>query len=594
VQNIFKIIWVSRPHHRLFFILCAIVVAGAAMELVVPIISKSIVDEIVKKIQSPSHPITTLVELVFLSFAVSVATSAVQSVGNRTGSLFADRIKTYLTRMFYEKVLTLPQTYFDNEVSGKIVNQLNRGIVTIGEFFGTASSFILPSFLQAAFTIIVLARYSTPIAILVLILFPGYVYISKFSDDLYRRYQKQMNAIDDVMRGRITEVISNVKLVKGFNNQLEEIRYVDDSMRDINTIHAKQSNVYHSIDFGRNVGLHVILLGINIIVFQQTFRGVLTLGEMVLILQLIAQVRRPLFAMSFVVSQIQNADTGSEQFFELLGLPSTEELPGAQTHNLSNLGQHPTSHSIRFEHVSFEYDTSREVLRDVSFEFKGRETVALVGKSGAGKSTTINLIMRFYEPKRGTIYLNGEPYTHIPHSEIRRHIALVFQENELFSTTIRDNVAYGIQATDEQIWEALRLANADEFVSKLPDALNSQVGERGVKLSGGQKQRVQIARAILKNAPILILDEATSNLDAKSEREVQNALENLMKDKLVLVIAHRFSTLQHVDKIVVLDNGVIVDSGAPKELAQRPGIYADLLRYQIEGNKKLLANYELY
>jgi ABC-type multidrug transport system fused ATPase/permease subunit len=170
----------------------------------------------------------------------------------------------------------------------------------------------------------------------------------------------------------------------------------------------------------------------------------------------------------------------------------------------------------------------------------------------------------------------------------------VFQENELFSSTIRENVAYGNNATDLAISQALKEANAYDFVEKLPKGIDTEVGERGIKLSGGQKQRIQIARAILKNSPILILDEATSNLDARSEMEVQKAMENLIKGRLTIIIAHRFSTIQNVDKIIVLDQGSVVDCGTPKELSQKKGIYSDLLRYQIEGNKKLLEKFEIY
>jgi ATP-binding cassette subfamily B protein len=178
---------------------------------------------------------------------------------------------------------------------------------------------------------------------------------------------------------------------------------------------------------------------------------------------------------------------------------------------------------------------------------------------------------------------------------VRDNIALVFQENELFSSTIRENVSYGKpKATEKEIINALKLANAHDFVIKLPKGLDSEIGERGVRLSGGQKQRIQIARAILKNAPILILDEATSSLDAKSEREVQVALETLMKDRLTIIIAHRFSTIQNVDKIIVVEDGKIANYGTPQELSSQKGLYSELLRYQIEGNKKLLENFELY
>ncbi len=202
--------------------------------------------------------------------------------------------------------------------------------------------------------------------------------------------------------------------------------------------------------------------------------------------------------------------------------------------------------------------------------------------------------MKFYNPAEGTITLNGKDYSELSHKFVRNNIALVFQDNELFSSTIKENVAYGVNATDEEITNALKVANAYNFVMKLPEGINSQIGERGVRLSGGQKQRIQIARAVLKNAPILILDEATSSLDAKSESEVQEALEKLMKGKLVIIIAHRFSTIQNANKVIVLNNQGIEAIGSSQDLAKKPGVYSELLNYQIEGNKKLLKKFDIY
>jgi len=292
------------------------------------------------------------------------------------------------------------------------------------------------------------------------------------------------------------------------------------------------------------------------------------------------------------LERIQQAEAGSKEYFAVMALPSEEKL---------NLSPQPVKRiiskpSLRFENVSFRYDAdSQTVLHNLSFNILAGQTVALVGHSGAGKSTIINLILKFYQPTKGEIYLNGRPYSKLTHQFIRSHISLVFQDNELFSTTIRKNVSYGMgRVTDREIIKALKQANAFDFVMDLPGKLDAQIGERGVKLSGGQKQRIQIARAIIHNSPILILDEATSSLDSKSESAIQQALENLMKDKLTIVIAHRFSTIQSADQILVIDQGKLVGAGTPQSLAGKPGVYSELLRYQIAGNEKLLAKFGLH
>lgn len=587
MQNIFRIIKLAKPLYPTVGIIAFLIVVTSTVDLINPIVSKFIVDEIVAQVQLGTGNGQTLATLIALSFGLSILAIILTAVSERLGDHFAGKLRQFLTEKFYHKVLTLPQSYFDSAVSGKIVNQLSRGITSIQGFINTATNFILPTFLQSILTIGILAYYNLGIAIFVLILFPIYLVISYYSSKRWGKREGIKNQIEDLTRGRIQEVISNIKLVKGFTNEKREYELVSGNLQEINNIYAKQSQEFHIFDFVRNLSLNIILLGINILLFYNTFTGQLTIGELVLIIQLINQVRRPLFAMSFILEAIQQAEAGSKEFLEVLALKSTEEYSNATSEKIS-------AARIDFKNVSFQYETGNPVINDVSFSIKGPEMVALVGPSGAGKTTIINLILKFYQPTSGQILLNGKEFGSLNHSFIRQNISLVFQENELFSSTVRENVAYGMpEASDESIIEALKKANAWDFVSRLPEGLNATIGERGVKLSGGQKQRIQIARAILKNAPILILDEATSSLDAKSELEVQAALDNLFQDKLVLVIAHRFSTIQNASKIIVVNDHKIESIGTPQELAKTPGIYSDLLKYQIEGNEKLLQKFEL-
>lgn len=588
MKNILRILQISKPQHKLLFVLAGLIIITAAMELAAPIFSKQIVDEIVLHLNTNNSNLQRLAFLIAITFFANLFGIILTAISERLGDHFAGRLRKLLTEKFYNHVLQLPQSYYDSEMSGKIINQLNRGITSIQGFINAASNFIVPFFLQSIFTIIVLAMFSKPIAILIFLLFPIFMSISYYSTKKWGKEEVIKNALEDQTRGRLSEVIANIKIVKGFGNQRNEFELVSNKLTDVNKIYARQSQTFHIFDFLRNLSLHIILLVINIIVFYQAFQGTLSIGEMVLILQLILQARRPLFAMSFILTQVQMAESGSKEFFEILDLPATENF------NQKTAPEIIKNPSISFENVNFSYQDSGTVLDDISFNIKPKETVALVGPSGAGKTTIINLILKFYDPTSGKIAVNKEYYKNLSHLDIRHNISLVFQDNELFSTSIAENVGYGGVYNSEQITNALKLANAWDFVSALPKGPDSQVGERGVKLSGGQKQRIQIARAILKDAPILILDEATSNLDAKSEKEVQDGMENLMKNKLVIVIAHRFSTIQNVDKVIVLEKGKIVEMGKPGELAKKPGIYSELLRYQVEGNKKLLEGFELY
>lgn len=589
MKNILNIIKISKPLHHLVAILGVLILCTSALALVAPVLSKSIVDQIVARLQSKGGNMQDLILLIVLSFAANLLGLLLTTLSNRIGDHFAGRLRKFLTEKFYDKVLTLPQSYFDSEVSGKIINQLNRGIMTINGFLNMASNFMLPTFLQSIFIVAVLAYYNLPIAFFTFILFPVYLVLSYYSTKKWGEKEVLKNQIEDRTRGRMQEVIVNMSLVRSFTSEPREFKLLEKNMDESNAIYAKQSTTYHKFDFLRGLSLNIILFAISILVFYNTFQGLLTIGEMVLILQLFNQARMPLFAMSFILTQIQMAEAGSKEYFEILNLKSTEDYKKKYD------GKHVENPSIEFKNVSFKYETSGTVLDGVSFTLNPKEMAALVGHSGAGKSTIINLILKFYEPTKGEIILKGKSYKTLDHAFIRNNISLVFQENELFSTTVRENVAYGKpDSSEKEIINALKLANAYEFVMKLPKGLDSEVGERGVRLSGGQKQRVQIARAILKNAPILIMDEATSSLDAKSEKEVQIALENLMKNKLVIVIAHRFSTIQNANKILVVEGGKITESGTPQELANKKGLYNELLNYQVEGNKKLLEKFEIY
>lgn len=588
MKNIIAIIKLAKPLYHLIVIVGVLIVVVSLFQLATPLLSKFIVDEIVAQMDGSGGNLQRLIWLIAAAFGTSVLGVLVTALSERLGDHLTGEIRRFLTERYYHKVLTLPQSFYDSQISGKVVNQLNRGIQTIHDFINTSTNFILPNLLQIVLSLAVMFYYSVPVGFFILILFPIYVTLSNYSTKIWGKEEAKKNVLEDKVRGRISEVIGNIKLVKSFITELQEYRFVSDNLKKINRIFARQSRDFHIFDMYRNLSLQVILAIVNIVIFYSTFQGTLTIGELVLLLQLIGMTRAPLFAMSYILEQVQRAEQGSKEYFEVMDLPSVELYDAEET------VKRVDSAKIEFKNVSFKYEESDIVIKDMSFTLNPNEQVALVGHSGVGKSTIVSLILKFYDVTKGQILFNETPYSELSHKWIRNNISLVFQENELFSSTIFENVAYGMKASEEDVTRALKLANAFSFVEKLPNGIHSEIGERGVRLSGGQKQRIQIARAILKDAPILILDEATSSLDARSEKEVQVGLEKLVHNRLTLIIAHRFSTIQDVHKIIVLDKGGVVDCGTPQELAKKPGIYSDLLRYQVEGNKKLLEQYELY
>ncbi len=588
MKNIFKIFKISKPQHKWILFACILITIQAVLQQASPVTLKFVIDQLSAQIATKSGNYQTVTSLFALILVINLSVAILNSVNQRIGDFIASRLGRFLTEIFYKKIFTLPQSYFDGEISGKIVNQLNRGINSIRDFINSATNFIIPALLQTIFGVAVLSYFDPTIGLLALSVFPVYIFITAYSTKRWGKIQVEKNVYEDGVRGRIQEVINNIRLVKTYNTQKHEWEYVSTNFGTINKLYDKQSNGYHILNFVREFGLEVVLVVILYLIFNRTFYGNLTLGEMILIIQLLNQLRWPLFAMSFILEQVQRAEADSKTFFELLSLESTEKYEDSK---LSALSKKP---EVAFKNVSFSYQDGGEVLRNLNIKFKSNETVALVGHSGAGKTTLINLILKLYEPAKGDLLLSGKKYSTYSHAWIRSHMALVFQDTELFSSNIRENVAYGLEnKSDAEINSALRQANAWDFVEKFKNGLDEQIGERGVKLSGGQKQRIQIARAILQDKPILILDEATSSLDSKSESLVQEALEKLFKNRLTIIIAHRFSTIQNADRIIVLDNGTIVGDDTPQKLAKKKGLYQELLQYQIAGNKKLLSKYEL-
>ncbi len=525
-------------------------------------------------------------------FVTDLLSNFFSNISGFVGDRMAFKLNKILGERYFEHLLTLPQQYFDTELSGKIIARLDRSVQQISDFMNMLSNSFLQFLFTTVFTLAVVANYSWQVALMLASLYPIYVWMTTRSSGKWLQYQSGINEQKDIAAGRFAEVIGQIKVTKSFIQESRELNIFKTHQQKMVDIERPQSILWHTNDVKRRLVLNVIFFGVYLYIFIVAARGGFTPGQAVALILYAMQMRIPIFTISFLVDRTQKVVGDSKDYFEIMDTaPGISDVSSANKIKVKN-GR------IEFREVSFGYEADKTVLKDINIGIDPDTKVALVGESGEGKTTLTNLLLRLYEPDSGEILIDEQNINNVTQESLRQNIGVVFQEPALFSGTIRENISYarpGVKTED--VIAAAKAANADEFIEKLSSGYDTEIGERGLKLSGGQKQRIAIARALLKDAPILILDEATSSLDSKSETMVQEALERLMKGRTTIIIAHRLSTIQHVDKIITLRNGKVDEIGSPSDLANSGGIYAQLLALQqgkrTATNKKKLQKFEI-
>jgi ATP-binding cassette subfamily B protein len=483
----------------------------------------------------------------------------------------------------YEKIIWLPQGFFDTRRVGELISRITADVGTLQDAFAFMLAELLRQVLVLVGGILVISFLAPKLTLFMLLTFPVLViaalFFGKFIRKLSKKTQDQLAGANVI----VEETLQSVSVVKSFTNESFEVNRYRKSLGDVvkTALHAAR---YRGLFFSFTI---LALFGGIVAVswygayLVQTNDG-MTAGSLISFVFYTTFVGASIAGLGDLYGQLQRSIGASERVLEILEMSDEKSSPlrPASASALKLRGD------VSFENVSFSYPTRADVtvLRDMSFHIRPGEKVALVGPSGSGKSTIINLLMRFYQSSAGSLVVDGKPAEHYDLTDYRSNIGIVPQEVILFGGTIRENIAYGNPAaSEEQVIDAAIKANAWEFIQGFPDKLNTIVGDRGVKLSGGQRQRVAIARAILKDPAILVLDEATSSLDAKSERLVQQALEKLMENRTSIVIAHRLSTIRKVDRILVIKDGQVAESGTHHELYSLDnGIYSTLLKLQLE------------
>ncbi|CAM4116587.1 ABC transporter ATP-binding protein [Helcobacillus massiliensis] len=522
------------------------------------------------------------------------AQALLHNIGGWYGDVMANRMRTILSVRYYEKLLHLPQSWYDSELTGTIVARLNRSITEISQFAKTMSNMFATMLLTTVAVLVISGWYAWPLAVLLAIVFPVYVWLTALTSTKWQKLEGQKNEQIDIASGRFSEVVGQIRVVKSFVREKGELNAFTRRFITTDATTREQSKHWHTMDILRRTALNVVFFAIYVIIFVNTVQGAFTVGEMVLLIQMMMMARQPVESMSYLIDMAQRAIAGSRDYFRVMDTPIDARSPmrTLQQSRDSAIAPVAGAPTVEFDSVHFAYDEGVDVLQDISFSIHHGEKVAFVGESGGGKSTIVNLLLGLYQARSGRISVAGHDVADLQVQDLRARVGVVFQDASLFSGTIRENIAYGRpDATDDEIRAAARKANAERFIEKFADGYDTVVGERGLKLSGGQKQRIAVARAILKDAPILVLDEATSALDTKSEREVQRGLDELMADRTSLIIAHRLSTIANVDRIVTLKDGQIDEIGTPAELARSGGIYAELLAMQNAGARKQLERF---
>ncbi|MEJ2522889.1 MAG: lipid A export permease/ATP-binding protein MsbA [Gammaproteobacteria bacterium] len=482
-----------------------------------------------------------------------------------------------LRREVFEKFLALPSRFYDENSSGALLSRLTFNI----EQVANSTSQVLTTLFKDLLTIIGLVAYmfwvSVHLSLFILVTGPLIAGLIRVLSRHFRRYSSRIqNSMGDVTQAA-EQVLEAHKVVKVFNGEVQE-------SEEFETVNEKNRRLNMKLVAAKAGSEPVIQLiaamGLAGVVFVATGTDLgeeVTVGSFVSFLGAMLLLMSPLKRLTNINGPLQQGIAAGQSIFELLDYPS--ENPGGSRTLERARGE------LAFREVSFLYRTEKgRVLHDINLDIPAGERLAIVGRSGSGKSTLVGLIPRFYDPTEGQLLLDGHDVREYRLPDLRRQISLVSQDVKLFNASILENIAYGAMrdARRDEVEAAARAAHVMEFAERFPDGLETQVGDRGVTLSGGQRQRVAIARALLKNAPILILDEATSALDTESERHIQAALETLMENRTTLVIAHRLSTIEDADRIVVMEQGRIIEIGSHRELLASEGAYAALHRMQFQ------------
>ncbi|MGB0882371.1 MAG: ABC transporter ATP-binding protein [Vicingaceae bacterium] len=562
-----EFIW---PRKGIVLIGLFLIVISRLASLVLPLKSKELLDEVI-----PNKDMDALITLV-LMVAGAILVSALTSFAlTRLLSVEAQLLISKLRAKVQKQVLSLPISYFDNNKSGALVSRIMTDVEGVRNLIGTGLVQLFGGTITAIISLVLLINISPKMTLFVLAPVALFAVIALKAFGYIRPIFRNRGVINAEVTGRLTESLAGVRVIKGFNAEAQENvtfeKGVDRLFQNVKKSLTATALMTSSSAFL----LGMASVGIMGIGGMMIIDGTLTTGDFLSFTLLLGFMIAPIVQMSNIGSQLTEAFAGLDRTEEIMNMNS-EDDPTVRTVELNDIHG-----DIKFDNVSFSYEEGKEVVHNISLEAKQGSVTALVGSSGSGKSTIAGLVSSFINPESGIITIDGQDLSKVSLNSYRSQLGVVLQDDFLFEGTIKENILFPRpNASEEQLQAAVKAAYVYEFTDKFEDGLETLIGERGVKLSGGQRQRIAIARAILANPRILILDEATSNLDNESESMIQESLAELMKGRTTIVIAHRLSTIRKADQILVIEEGNIAEQGKHDELIAKEGRYHKLFTYQ--------------
>ena len=558
-----------KPHVGKLVFTSVMMMLATALESSIPEITGRIVDDLfAENRQTDAAFIYALV-----LFGVIVLSSIFALTSTAASSWVSNKVIMDLRQDMFAKLLKLPKSYFDQHPTGKTLSKLTFDV----EQIAAAASTIWLDFIKSSLSVIILTSYlfykNWQLSLTLLVLLPLVYFAVKLSSNRMRSASTKVQKSMGSMTHLLDENISGSSLIKIYHAQTQESTKFNDLIKNI-----RQQRFKVDMTGALNSGFVNILIGLSLgsVVYFSSTSLQMSAGEFLSFFTAMGMLVKPAKSLVNINKPLQIAIAAAESVFELLD--EVEEK------NQGNKSLKNTKGAIKFNNVSFGYSAESMVLNNINLDIKSGETIALVGSTGSGKTTIIQLIARFYSPSKGSITIDGVDINELEIDSLRSQISFVDQSVRLFNDTVKGNIALGQlnSMSDKQIKHAAEVANATDFISKMDGQFNAHIGEDGTKLSGGQRQRLAIARAVAKDSPILILDEATSALDSATEKQVQAAIDEMQKDRTTIIIAHRLSTIKKADRIIVLKAGDIIEQGSHQELLAIEGEYAGLYNHQFK------------